>query len=249
MNEHYYLLIKNLMQSQLISKPRGKTVKELLNYIIVLNDPRKCLVSLPLFETNEEYVKKELEWYLSGSNKISDLGKFKKCWEFCSDNGVHVNSAYGHRIFGKHPRIKLNQWKWVLKKLKSDRDSRQAVINLNSSFDKEKDTKDFVCTMFLQVILRNNELHWVTVMRSQDAVLGTRNDIPAFTSLQRIMAHQLGVKLGTYTHFCNSIHLYEKYFDKANTLVKHYPPAWFTDKTFELDIKDLINKYKCNLVV
>jgi len=248
MNREYFKAIRDLIDAP-ITAPRGMKTKELLAQHILLDNPKFSVVTLPKFETNLEYAEKELEWYLSGTNKLSGLGKFGKCWNFCSDDGMHVNSAYGHRIFGMHPKMKINQWKWCIKKLKEDTDSRQCVINLNSEFDKRKKTKDFICTVFCQVLVRRNKLHWLTFMRSTDAYLGVRNDIFCFTGLQRIMAHQLGLSLGKYHHFASSLHLYEKQFKKAKKLVRDFDsPINIKNSYYRMNnMAALMQKYGDNL--
>lgn len=251
MNQQYFKLLRKLWQEpDAVSKPRGMQVRELLGASFKLDSGKFPLVTIPGFETNIEYAQKELGWYLSGSNLISDLGNFKKCWAFFSDDGVHVNSAYGHRIFGKHSKME-NQWRWCLRKLKADTDSRQAVINLNSEFDKRKKTKDFVCTVFCQALIRRKKLYWFTCMRSSDVYLGIRNDVFCFTAMQRIMAHQLGVGVGKYIHFASSLHLYEKQYQKVRTLLQaHDSPRDFKDVYYsdeDLKIKDLLKKYSKNL--
>lgn len=198
------------------SAPRGMRVKEVLAYKFVI-DPMENVVTLPGWETNLEYAKKELEWYLSGTNRIDFDPLIEKTWKQFSDDGETVNSAYGKYIFG-FPIITSDfkvksQWSWVLEKLREDPDSRQCVMNINSMKHKENPTKDFPCTIALQVFIRNKKLFWITYMRSQDLFYGTRNDVYCFTELQKKMAAELGVELGTYTHVMGSMHLYEKHWD------------------------------------
>lgn len=216
----YYKILHNLWNYGIESSPRKIKIKELLGYRFVLHDPLDNLITLKGFETNEDYAKEEFKWYVSGSNKISDLGKYAKTWEKFSDDGVHVNSAYGERIFGKHPQISINQWEWVKQKLKTDPDSRQAIINLNAAFDKERETKDFPCTVFLQYFIREDELHAITAIRSNDVYCGLRNDVPCFSWMQQKMADELKVGIGDYIHFAGSMHLYENQWEKAKKLLE-----------------------------
>ena len=248
MNREYFSLIRSLDEAP-VSSPRGMKTKELLAQHFVLENPKYSIVTLKGFETSLPYAEQELEWYLSGTNALSGLGKFGKNWAFCSDDGRHVNSAYGHRIFGIHPRLKVNQWQWCIEKLKEDPDSRQCVINLNAEFDKYGPTKDFICTVFCQVLLRRNKLHWLTFMRSTDAYLGVRNDVFCFAALQRIMAQQLEAKVGKYHHFASSLHLYEKQFEKAKELSLRFdsPRELYNKSYTTMDIPALIKKYRKNL--
>lgn len=77
-----------------------------------------------------------------------------------------------------------------------------------------KKTKDFPCTMYFQIFIRNNKLHWITNMRSQDIYYGMRNDIYCFTELQKLLTKELDLELGKYYHHCGSLHLYESQWNK-----------------------------------
>lgn len=215
-NEEYLRALKALELEGLVTEPRGMKIREIFGYTFTIN-PDDNVVTIEGFETNVDYAKAELEWYYSGSNRIDYSPIIEKTWKKYSDDGIHVNSAYGHRIFGGYT---LNQWTWVLDKLREDPDSRQCVININTTFDKEKSTKDFPCTMYMQMFLRNGQLDWHTYMRSQDIYYGTRNDIYCFTEMQKKMARELGVQHGTYYHHCGSLHIYEKHWDKMDKLLE-----------------------------
>ncbi len=57
-------------------------------------------------------------------------------------------------------------------------------------------------------------------MRSNDAFLGLPHDVFAFTFIQELVARSLGVKLGVYSHFVGSLHLYETDRPKARAFLK-----------------------------
>jgi thymidylate synthase len=177
------------------------------------------LITIPGFETNIKYAEEELKWYYAATNKIDFSPVIKKTWQKFSDDNMTVNSAYGIRIFGKHKIININQWDWCIEKLKNDIGSRQAIINLNSYFDKLTLTKDFVCTIYFQIFIRNNKLIWITNMRSQDIYYGTRNDIYCFTKMQQRMAKELNIECGEYIHICNSLHIYEQQYYKLKEVM------------------------------
>jgi thymidylate synthase len=217
-NEIYKNAVIDVYNNGFTTKPRGMLVKELLAYSLVI-DPKDNIIALPGFETNVAYAKEELEWYLSGTNRIDWSPKIQKIWAKYSDDGITVNSNYGHRIFGNYERMPINQWEWVKNKLIEDPDSRQAVININNAFDKERNSKDVPCTVYLQAFIRDNALHFIGNMRSNDIFFGFRNDVYCFTELQKKMAQELGIKVGNYYHFAGSLHMYEKDFQKAEKLI------------------------------
>ena len=152
----------------------------------------------------------ELAWYLSGSNRVRDIGPFASKWIDISDDGIHNNSAYGYRIqhlFG------FDQWDYVKDMLTKSPGSRQAIIHIKDASDKP--TKDVPCTVYLQFLIRDNKLHLSVHMRSNDIWMGVPYDMFSFTFLQMKMAMELGVDLGNYTHFAGSLHMYKRDYEEA----------------------------------
>jgi len=201
-NSQYKKALKLLKYQGSINNARNLKTLELLNYSFILN-PLDNIIKLKNFETNLDYAKEELLWYLSGTNKIDFSLKIYNTWKKYSDNGITVNSAYGYRIFN-------GQWDWIKLLLIKDKETRRAIINLNWESDKNTlDTKDYPCTLSLHFLIRNNKLNLIVNMRSNDIFYGFRNDIYCFTNLQQIMAKELNLKLGLYYHNVGSLHIYE----------------------------------------
>ena len=83
-------------------------------------------------------------------------------------------------------------------------------------------------------------------MRSNDIWLGTPYDIGFFTMVQELMLIRLrrtkynNLTLGSYTHLVGSLHLYERHFEKAETIASSKPlknlnteMLYMTNKTWE----------------
>jgi len=220
-NDAYREILIDVYEKGIYSSPRGEKVKEIFNYGFSIN-PANNIVSIPDFETNLKYARKELDWYLSGTNRIDFDPLIEKIWKKYSNDGETVQSAYGHEMFRHQPTPGVgSQWEWVKNELKKDRDSRRAVINLNLSWHKsELCSKDFPCTMYLAFAIREGCLKLSVSMRSSDVYFGLRNDVYCFTELQKKMAAELGVSVGTYYHHSVSIHLYEEQWEKVIDLIK-----------------------------
>lgn len=209
-----------------VTSPRGMKTKEVLMHTFHITQ-RGNVVTLPGFETHTAYAEEELRWYRSGTQRIDFSPLIKKTWLLFSDDGETALSAYGFRIFnpcggiGEDPeqRIPLSQWDFCIKELRNDHESRRAVIILHAPQDKYIGVKDIPCTLALQFLVRNNTLVMMTYMRSQDIVLGTRNDIYCFMALQEQMAKELGIEPGDYYHTCGSLHIYEKDWKKMEALI------------------------------
>ena len=162
------------------------------------------------------YLCGEMLWYMLGRNDIDFIHKFSSYWSRISDDGITCNSAYGDIIFKRHG---FNQYDKVVELLKKYPNSRRAVINLNVPNENVIDTKDEICTISLTFYIRNNLLYCSTVMRSNDLYTGLPYDVAFFTSLQKMMANDLGVKCGSYYHHAVSLHVYEKDVNKLEKII------------------------------
>ena len=188
----------------------GAVVGEILDAVFCVEDPTRNIVTSQIRKMPMRYAIGELAWYLSGSNRVSDISQFSRVWERLSDDGVTNNSAYGYRIFDK---FDFNQWDYVKSMLVDSPNSRQAIIHI-----KDPDptpTKDVPCTVYLQFLLRDGKLNLSVHMRSNDLWMGVPYDMFSFAFLQMKMAMELGVKIGTYTHYAGSLHIYQRDYKVA----------------------------------
>lgn len=183
----------------------GMVIGEVINAISVIEDPTKNVLLSPIRKLSMRYAVGEFLWYLSGSNKLKEISKYTKNWERFSDDGENLNSCYGWCI--KH-KFGFDQYEYVKELLKKDRNTRQAVIHIKEPSNKP--SKDINCTVCLQFFIRENKLYLTTYMRSCDLWYGFPYDVFNFCNLQVLLSMELGVELGTYTHICGSLHLYER---------------------------------------
>ena len=197
----------------------------------------------------------EFLWYLRGSNRLEHIEYYSKMYPKFSDDKTTVNGAYGERIFGGS----FSQWEQIKSILQKDPDSRQAVIAIYQPRDVFSSSVDIPCTCVLQYLIRDNALHCITYMRSNDIFLGMPYDIFSFTMLQELLSCELNVKLGTYTHMVGSLHIYEKNFnilDSIDTKIERlsYIMPQMTKNTIKpsqisliLDLEESLreNKNKC----
>jgi thymidylate synthase len=171
------------------------------------------------------YACAEFLWYLSMTDDTTFLQLFAPQYKRFTEDGVHAFGAYGHR-WVNNPGIKHmtdSQLELVIETLRKYPESRQAVITMWDSGDLSHaclvDKKDLPCTLSLQFLLRDGYLHQVATMRSNDAWLGLPYDVFCFTQLQKLIANQLDVNVGTYTHNAGSMHIYDKNKEKIDTIL------------------------------
>lgn len=204
------------------SSPRGMAVREKLACKFTITNPLDRLPYVPSRKFSATYVIAELLWYLSAEDRTDWISNYSSFWNKISDDGTTANSAYGARIFKPHPRIAggtFSQWDYIKEELKNDPDSRRAVVHIRSPWDSVKAKLDVPCTLSLQFFVRDDSLHLVAHMRSSDLILGIAYDVPAFTLMQELMAKELGVGMGTYTHVSNSLHIYERHFEMVEDMI------------------------------
>lgn len=230
--EAYVDILKDVyLHPDFSSSPRGMKVKEILGYQFKILNPLHRIPYVKQRELSVHYMVAELLWYLSGNDSTEWISNYSSFWSKISDDGKTANSAYGSRIFKPHSRIasgvdkNWTQWDYIVNELKSDPDSRRAVIHIRSPQDSILASLDVPCTLSLQFFLRNDKVHMVTSMRSSDVILGLAYDVPAFTIFQELLAlqltHELGrpIGLGAYTHLSASLHVYERHFKMVEKIL------------------------------
>lgn len=208
---------------------------ELQNVAFTLTDPTNRFVRSSLMPASCNYIKREILWYFTGSRSPAMVATAKR-WKKVTVDG-EVNSNYGDYLFGDGYIIG-GEMPYVVTELMK-KDSRRAVafIGNNSTYAQMWTGKDFPCTTTLQFFKRNGKLDLNVYMRSNDLIYGWRNDLPFFTLLQEMVAADIGVELGTYTHIAGSLHIYPKHQylldrfseDKFDADISPMPPAGAND--------------------
>jgi thymidylate synthase len=154
-------------------------------------------------------------WYLAGTSDASFITYYLEGYSEFVEND-RLWGGYGPRWFSFGG---VNQVEYVIRKLRSNPESRQAVIQVFDRTDVAHDHLDVPCTCTLQFLIRSGQLLLIAHMRSNDAYLGLPHDVFAFTFLQELIARSIDVPLGTYVHMVGSFHVYESNFASATTFL------------------------------
>lgn len=222
-NDAWYHLVKEVVNK---GEEIGNT-KELTNIAFQIENPWENIVSCRNSFSLTYYLG-EMVWYGAGKDDVEFISKFGRVWNHLTDNGIYNNSAYGYILKNKHG---FNQIDKAVELLSKDKYSRRAVLNINIPRRDVIETNDEMCTIALQFLIRDNELHMTGIMRSNDLWTGTPYDLFYFTSLQQLVAQRLNVSVGTYTHFATSLHYYLRDEEKLRKSIDIY------DKNQEVDIR------------
>lgn len=215
--EVYEKLLKNVLENGEEVEPRGKLTKEVIQETFCIEDPNYSLIDIPGRNFSLVHAILESLLLVTTNDTVKVAGHFNERIKNYSDDGKVLYGAYGRRI---SPYILS-----MITKLKEDKDSRQAVLTIHNVKDIVAETKDVPCTITLQFTVRNNKLNMHVYMRSNDLIWGTPYDVFVFTTLQKIVANTMNIKIGKYYHTATSLHIYEDYFEKAKEYIGNCKPV------------------------
>lgn len=173
---------------------------------------------------NQEYIDAEIKWYSSQSTNIYDIhGPDQNppaAWKYAADKHGNINSNYGKLVFSEEY---FQQFQSAAFELDRNRDTRRATMVYNrpsiwTEFDKGG-MSDFICTNAVTYYIREDMLHAVVQMRSNDVVFGYKNDY----AWQRYMMQKVcdlynnmnpfdDIYPGTLFWQVQNLHVYEKHF-------------------------------------
>ncbi|SDL27564.1 thymidylate synthase [Lentzea albidocapillata subsp. violacea] len=205
--------------------PRGFASRETLGVRYVLGEADQRIPVVPARRLNIVFNFAEALWYLSGRDDLDFIAYYAPNMRKYSADGVRLTgTAYGRAMFD--PDGGVHQWTAVADELRRDPDSKRAVLQIFRGEEiRVPGNPDVSCTLGLQFLLREGALHCVGFMRANDVYRGMTSDVFSFTLVQELLARELGVPLGTYTHLVGSMHLYEPDHDRAREVLAD-PAAW-----------------------
>ena len=191
----------------------GDVVWECINAHIIIENPTRNLSHNKIRDMSIKYAIGEFLWYEAATNKLKPIQKYTKGWDRMSDDGEHVNSNYGYLIKKYYG---FDQFDMCYKMLAADPNSRQAIMHYKPPIDFFScKSKDIPCTVSQQFLIRDNKLHTIVTMRSNDIWMGIPYDIFFFTCNQIKMAMLLNIDVGEYMHNAGSLHMYKRDYETA----------------------------------
>lgn len=178
-------------------------------------------------ERNEDWVRRELEWFATGSDSLEDMpGPVPAAFQKCAGWDGKVNSAYGHILFGKGeslpPRRTLAER--IVDTFQTEGKATRHAIAIISDRDihslaRHNGRNDFICTNALNVMIDHEDrLHIIAQMRSMDAVWGYRADWSMWDYLMELLLGSLNaayypeVTRGHITFQVANLHVYPRHF-------------------------------------
>lgn len=218
---------EKLLNGEFVTDKSGVKCIEIINASFVADEPT-------IFGVLTEYADRELQWYQSCSLNVNDIPEpVPQIWQSVASKDGLINSNYGWCIWSEENG---DQYTHCLNELLNNKDSRRACmiyIRPNMQVEYKKDgMSDFMCTYSTQVFIRDNKLHYIVNMRSNDSWAGYKNDKYWHDHVHNILLNDLKdaypeLQLGVMYWNAGSLHVYERQF----YLVDYYLRTGRTDIT------------------
>lgn len=198
-----------LKDNEFVTDKSGVKMLEIMNASFIADVPT-------IFGTvNEDYVKRELEWYESMSRNVNDIpGGAPAIWQQVASESGEINSNYGWCIWSD---ANYSQYDNVVAELQRNPESRRATMIYTRPsmwLDYNRDgMSDFMCTNTVQYMIRHDRLHALVYMRSNDVVFGYKNDRAWQKHVLDLLCDELGYEPGNIYWNVASLHVYERHFD------------------------------------
>ena len=219
------ILANKINSKQFVTDKSGVKMVEIIAAFIPF-DPRQQFFNFGDKKSNQEYIKREFEWYARQSLFVDDIpGETPDIWKKVASKKGEINSNYGYLIYSKENG---EQYKNCLKELKNNRESRRAIMiytrpSIQTEY-KRDGMSDFICTNTVQYFIRNDKLYSIVTMRSNDIIFGLLNDYAWQVEVMNQLLKDVQevypkVQIGELIWQAGSLHCYERHFP---TLINMY---------------------------
>ena len=194
----------------------GETL-ELLHVALEIDDPRQRWVVSRRPGINPAFAIADALWILAGSNDADVMNYWFRDLPKFAGHGPTYAGAYGHRL---RRHFGVDQVKRACAALSSDPKSRQVALQFWDVLtdlpqaDGAPRSADVPCNVMAMLKVRGGRLEWTQVLRSNDLYRGVPNNFVQFTLLQEVMAGWLGLEVGGYHQWSDSLHAYADSLDE-----------------------------------
>lgn len=194
----------------------GDTLPEAYHSALITLNAAGEIVPCPDYNTTQ----KELTMTLAIEHPLAEpmisrlfIGGFYELEQYRQemlDGILDFEVEHGNWTYTYHKRME-RQVPFIIEELRRNPFSRRAVIDIRD-WEKDSQSEDPACLQHIQYFIRDNKLHCKVLFRSNDACKATFMNAFALIMLQKRIADELNIEVGTYTHRANSFHCYEKDF-------------------------------------
>jgi len=174
----------------------------------------------------------ELLWYLSGEDHIRNLRQHTKIWDAWADEDGNLDTAYGRywRRFPHAYRDEAGNWQvrevdqiqFILNTLRTEPTSRRMVV---TAWEPGNATTSKLppCHYSFVFNVQNNRLNCHLTQRSGDIALGIPFNLACYATLTQILAEQVGLAVGWFSHTIVDAHIYTAMPGSGKEAYDHVP--------------------------
>lgn len=169
----------------------------------------------------------ELLWiYQDQSNDVSLLKEKYNVnyWDSWMNKEGNLGTAYGYQIAKKikYPEGTFNQIDRVLYLLKNDPMNRRIMTNM-IDMEEMVDMTLVPCAFMTMWSVRSGYLDMTLIQRSNDVIAAQSINAFQYAALLMMVAASTGYQPGTFTHFIQNMHIYDRHLDIAETMLSREP--------------------------
>lgn len=227
-NEAYYVLKDLIRDEGKYMNSRNGLVRALQKPVMIeIADPSKRILWDTARRANPFFHFVEAMWMLGGGADVATVARYNERMKYFSDDGVHLNGAYGYRW--KH-HFGYDQLQRAVDMLKANPDDRRVVVSMwDANGDLGSTSKDVPCNQQAMFRIVNGNLDMFTTNRSNDLIWGLCGaNAVHLTVLQEYMAAAIGRPMGVWTHATNNLHMYDHHFHLMDNTTKCLPLIYST---------------------
>ena len=197
----------------------GRTLPEAYHKSLRLLNSDAPVTPCPDYNTNQKelsatlYIEEPLAEPMISKLFIGGFRELEQYRQEMLDGILDFEIERGNWAYTYHSRM-AEQLPFILRELRRNPYSRRAVIDIRDwRYDSKEGNENPACLQHIHYFVRDGKLHCKVLFRSNDACKATFMNAFALIMLQKRVADELGLEMGTYTHRANSYHCYEKDFD------------------------------------
>lgn len=210
---------------------RGQKCRNIHNMAVMLDARVPPITSFKARKLNLAYAKREWLWYLGADPMDDSIQEHATMWKKLQQPDGSFYSNYGQYLFGKD-EDGATQFSYVVKTLKADPHSRRASMVLLKREHLFEANVDTVCTYAINFTIEDGYLRMTVMMRSNDVIFGFTNDAFCFWNLYMFVYTVLSksmpeLRIGDYTHFTNSMHVYDRHYAMIKQIVSEAEYGYF----------------------
>lgn len=196
-----------------VQPSRAGPTREALRATFVIADPRQRWVTSRTPPISPAFAIAEVAWILAGDDRLSYLLPWNADHAKYVGDAPEVHGSYGARL--RRARG-MDQVLGAAAALRANPESRQVVLQIYDpaidlpSPDGKPRSQDVPCNVTALLKVRDGRLEWTQILRSNDLHMGVPYNFVQFTTLQEVVAGLVGVEVGAYAHYADSLHVYER---------------------------------------